>query len=349
VTIPPIHLQSGRSIGGNRVFIIAEVGSNHTRSLEVALAHIQAAAAAGADAVKFQSIDLHELYHQPSASTVALHERIDLPEEWHAPLKECCEKNGVVFLSTPTYLRAIDVLESVATEVYKLASAQVGVYPQLVQRVAELGKPVILSTGLVTEQELERVVTIFRNAGNDRFVVLHCNSVYPAPPGIVHMPRMSVYRERFGCLVGFSDHTETNVASVAAVALGASVIERHFTLSRKLDSPDAPLSLEPGEFASFVGSVREAEQICLPGARTSVEADEAAFCARIRHCLLSTRPISAGELLDAANTALKRGNGDVGIDAWTVFQQKGPLVAYRDLHGEGWLNADDFGSPVAGS
>jgi sialic acid synthase SpsE len=339
---PSIVLASGRRIGPGRTFVIAEVGSNHMRSLDTAREHIQAAAAAGADAVKFQSIDLKELYHQPSAASRALHDKIDLPEDWHAPLKQHCDQFGVAFLSSPTYLRAVDVLESVNTEIYKLASAQIGVFPQLVQRVAALGKPVVLSTGLVVEKDLERVVKIFRQAGNHQFIILHCNSVYPAPAHIVHLPRMLDFQRRFGCLVGFSDHTRTHTASIAAVAMGAALIERHFTLSRALDSPDAPLSLEPTEFAEFVNAVREAGAICQIEARTSLEPAEAGFKSAIRHTLVALQDIPAGVELTSSVVALKRGNPAPGIDAWTVFESPRPRHAARAIAAGSWLTLDDI-------
>lgn len=336
----PILLPSGQSIGAGRTFVIAEVGSNHATSLETALASIAAAAETGADAVKFQSIDLEELYHRPSDTTRALHSKIDMPEAWHEPLKNCCADHGLAFLSSPTYLRAIDVLESVDAALYKLASAQVAVFPQLVQRVASLGKPVILSTGLVTQDELDRVVKIFKDARNDKFIILHCNSVYPAGPEIVHLPRMGDHARRYDCLVGFSDHTTTNHAAVAAVAMGASVIERHFTLSRDLDSPDAPLSLEPGEFKAFVDAVREAEVLSRPSPRSVLEPDEAGFKGRIQHCLVATRPIASGEALDAGNTLLKRGNTGMGVDAWAVFDNA-RIKAVRAIETGAWVQPED--------
>lgn len=341
--LPSIDLPFDRSIGGGRVFVIAEVGSNHAARLETALASVEAAAAAGADAVKFQSINLDALYHQPTEATRSLHQRIDFPEAWHAPVKALCDRLGLVFFSSPTYPGAVDVLESVGVSLYKLASAQIGVFPQLVRRVAELGKPVILSTGLVTGDELARVVEIFRAAGNDRVVILHCNSVYPAPPEIVHLPRMLDYRERFGCHVGFSDHTVSHTAAVAAVALGAAVIERHFTLSRSLDSPDASLSLEPGEFRSLVESIREAEQVIRVSPRRGLEPDEQAFKQRIRHCLLATADIAAGGSLDDSNAVLKRGNPGEGIDAWAVLERAGqPAVAVRPIAAGNWITLADL-------
>lgn len=337
-----ISLSNGHKIGCGRTFVIAEVGSNHASSLDTALDSIRAAADAGADAVKFQSIDLASLYHQPSDSTRLLHQKIDLPEEWHAPLKQLCDELGLVFFSSPTYLGAIDVLEALNVGLYKLASAQIAVFPQLVQRVAELGKPVILSTGLVTETEIANVVNIFHAAGNTQFVILHCNSVYPAAPEIVYMPRMLDYQRRFGCHVGFSDHTQSNTASVAAVALGASVIERHFTLSRKLDSPDAPLSLEPAEFAQFVSAIREAEQICRPSMRDRLEPDEQSFKTRIRHCLLATRDIAAGEEISESNSSLMRGNLGAGVDAWFIFLRSERVKAARSISAGHWITTSDI-------
>lgn len=337
----PISLPGNAKIGGARTFVIAEIGSNHATSLQTAQESIDAVAETGADAVKFQSIDLDELYHQPSDATRALHEKIDLPEAWHEPLKQRCDERGLVFFSSPTYLRSIDVLESVGVSLYKLASAQIAVYPQLVRRVAKLQKPVILSTGLVTQDEIARVIGIFRESGNDKFVILHCNSVYPAAPEIVHLPRMLDYQRQFECHVGFSDHTVSNTASIAAVALGASVIERHFTLSRSLNSPDAPLSLEPREFSEFVRAVREAEQICQPAPRTDLEPDERAFKTRIRHCLLSSCEIAAGEALDESNTVLKRGNPGAGLDAWAMLDRCTPILARHSLAAGTWIKAED--------
>jgi sialic acid synthase SpsE len=191
------------------------------------------------------------------------------------------------------------------------------------------------------------VVQIFRAADNNQFVILHCNSVYPAGPDIVHLPRMLDYQRHFNCHVGFSDHTETNTASVAAVAMGACVVERHFTLSRELDSPDAPLSLEPSEFAEFVNAVREAEKICAPSSRISLELEEQAFKNRIRHCLLSTHEIKAGEPLTDANASLMRGNAVLGVDAWDIFKNITP-TAKTDIPALCWIQSDqvcNFSTP----
>jgi sialic acid synthase SpsE len=329
-----------RELGNGRIFLIAEIGSNHASSLDIAIESIDSAYRAGADAVKFQSINLNALYHNPDQDIRSLHRRIDLPENWYPELKLQCERLGLVFLSSPTYLSAVDLLESMGVSLYKLASAQVAVFPQLVERVALLGKPVLLSTGLATESELSRVVDIFRRVGNENFIILHCNSVYPAAPEIVHLPRMLNYQRRFSCSVGFSDHTASNVASIASVAMGAAVIERHFTISRKIDSPDAALSLEPDEFRDFAISIREAESICRDLPRDNLEHDELIFKKRIQHTLIATKEILSGQIIDSNNSELMRGNNAEGIDAWTVYERMKTFVAKKDIRLGSWITPE---------
>jgi len=324
------------------VFIIAEIGSNHAQSLSVATESIEAAARAGANAVKFQSIQLDELYHEPTEQTRELHRRIDLPEEWHQPLKDHCEQHNVTFVSSPTYLRAIDILEDVGVAAYKLASAQVAVFPQLVDRVARLGKPVYLSTGLVTFDELDETVKIFRAANNARFTILHCNSVYPAEPAIVHLRHMKTIADRYGSAVGFSDHTASSTAAIAAVALGATALEKHFTLSRSLDTPDAICSIEPGEFTAYVAAIRETEQILSPETDRMLEASEADFRARIQHGLLTTTAIRAGDRITAGvNVILKRCAPPESLTASEFWRLPTDLVATRAIPAGDWLRDSD--------
>lgn len=266
-----------KEIGKDHIFIIAEIGSNHCNDLDIAYRTIDAAVDAGADAVKFQSIKLSELYYDPSEATKELHKKIDLPEQWHALLKDYCDKKGIIFFSTPTYLRSVDILEELDIPLYKLASAQIGTFPQLVEKVANTGKPVILSTGLVSYSELESVMKIFNQAQNDKVIILHCNSIYPAPSARVHLNIMNTYKEMFRTVVGFSDHTVDETASIVAVTLGAKVIEKHFTLQKDFDSPDASLAMEPLEFKRMISAIRSTEEILIPGIRVNIEQEERGF------------------------------------------------------------------------
>lgn len=286
------------SIGSSHpTFIIAEIGSNHNQSLQLAYESIDAAKEAGADAVKFQSINVDKLYYNPSPEIIELHKKIDLPEDWHYKLKEYCDKKGIIFFSSPTYLGSIDILEEIDVPLYKLASAQIGTFPQLVEKVAQIGKPVILSTGIVSYSELETVAKIFRKANNNQFIILHCNSIYPTPFERVHLPIMNIYKQMFDCIVGFSDHTVDIFAPIAAVANGAKVIEKHFALSRNLPVPDAPFSLEPNELKQMVKGIRATEQMIQGDIRIELEVEEQAFKNAILYRAVLNKDKGKGELV----------------------------------------------------
>ena len=289
----------GCEVGGSSTYIIAEIGSNHNQNLDFAFESIDAAAECGANAVKFQSIDVNELYYQPSEQTKALHQKIDMEEEWHGLLSEHCAKKGVTFFSAPTYLRAVDILEEINVPLYKLASAQIGTFPQMVERVAATGKPVILSTGLVTMRELKSIVAIFRRNNNDNFIILHCNSIYPTPYNKVHLNIMNQYKNEFKCIVGFSDHTPGIYAPIAATALGAKVIEKHFALDRTLPVPDAPFSLEPHEFKMMVEGIRAAEQTLISDSREELQPEEKQFKESILYRLVANKQLMSGQKLKA--------------------------------------------------
>ena len=287
----------GHEIGGDRSYIIAEIGSNHNQSLELAFESIDAAIECGADAVKFQSIDVDELYYQPSEQTKALHQKIDMDEKWHGLLSEYCTKKGITFFSAPTYLKAIDILEDINVPLYKLASAQIGTFPQLVEKVAATGKPVILSTGIVTMKELTKVVEIFKRNDNDKFIILHCNSIYPTPYDKVHLNIMNRYRDEFDCIVGFSDHTPDIYVPIAAATIGAKVIEKHFALDRGLPVPDAQFSLEPNDFKRMVEGIRAAEQAIINGSREELQPEENQFKDSILYRLVANKKLVSGQCI----------------------------------------------------
>ena len=287
----------GFTIGGEQCYIIAEVGSNHMQDMQMAKDHIDAAVDCGANAVKFQSIQLDKLYFDPSPELAKLVNALRMDEAWHKPLNEYCKNKGVTFFSSPTYLEAVDIQEEVGVSLYKLASAQVGTFPQMVKRVAETGKPTIFSTGIVSFAELERTIKIFEDAGNQNYILLHCNSIYPTPFDRVNLGLMDTYKEMFDCVVGFSDHTEGIYVPVTAVARGAKVIEKHFSLSRELDSPDAPLSMEPAEFAEMVKGIRAAEASMGKGSRLDIQKEEKSFKESILSRLVLNKPVSAGTVL----------------------------------------------------
>jgi len=253
-------------------FVIAELSANHNHDLSRALASIDAAAEAGVDAVKFQTytadtitIDSDTEPFRVKGGTLwdgrtlhDLYSEAHTPWEWHDALFTRAREHGLVALSTPFDPTAVDLLESLEAPVYKVASMEIVDTP-LISLIASKGKPVIISTGIASEKEIEDAVEACRAVGNDQVILLHCTSGYPTPPDELNMRTLPDMRDRFGTCVGLSDHTMSNTAAIIGVSFGAAVIEKHFTLSRSAGGPDASFSLEPKELAELVQSIHETE------------------------------------------------------------------------------------------
>ncbi len=253
-----------RSIGRDHPpFLIAEMSGNHNQSLDRALAIVEAAAHAGAHALKLQTytadtmtlnLDTGEFHVEHplwgGQSLHALYQQAYTPWEWHAPIFERARELGMLAFSTPFDESAVDFLEELHVPAYKIASFENTDLP-LIRRVAATGKPMIISTGMATVAELDESVRAARAAGCRDLVLLKCTSTYPATPENTHLRTLPHLRELFGCEVGLSDHTMGLGAAVASVALGATVIEKHFTLDRAEGGVDSTFSLEPAEFAQL--------------------------------------------------------------------------------------------------
>lgn len=264
-----------REVGAaSEPFVIAEMSGNHNQSLERALAIVDAAADAGAHAIKLQTYtadtmtlnldgpgfridDPNSLWH--GEPLYQLYQKAHTPWEWHSPLFERARARGLVAFSTPFDETAVDFLESLNAPCYKIASFE-NTDHALIRRVAATGKPLIMSTGMATIAELDESVAVARAAGCRDLVLLKCTSAYPATAADANLATISHMRDRFGCEVGLSDHTMGVGVSVAAVALGATVIEKHFTLSREEGGVDSAFSLEPAELRSLVAETRAAWQ-----------------------------------------------------------------------------------------
>lgn len=308
---PEIEI-AGRRIGAaHEPFVICELSGNHNGSLERALVMLEAAAATGADAVKVQTytpdtltIDhdspdfrlegglwggrtLHDLYGEAHT-----------PFEWHGVLFERARALGVMLFSTPFDETAVDLLEALDCPAYKIASFEVTDLP-LIARVARTGKPMIVSTGLADLTEIGEAVETARAGGCPGIALLHCTSAYPAPIAEADVSTVADLAERFGCVGGLSDHTPGTAAAVAAVALGASVIEKHFTLARNDGGPDAAFSLEPAEFAALVRDCKDAWRAVgrVRHDRAASERGNLSF----RRSLYVVADVAAGEALTAAN------------------------------------------------
>lgn len=272
-----------RFIGtGEPCFIIAEAGSNHNRDLEMARKLIDVAAEAGCDAVKFQTYSADTLYSRRTPrfsylgkqDVYGLIKRCELPREWQRELFDYAQSRSILFLSSPFDFQAVDELDQIGVPAFKIASFEL-VDTALLQYAAAKGKPMILSTGMANLGEIEEAIRTVKATGNDRVILLHCNSLYPAPAEAVNLRAMITVKNAFYCPVGYSDHTVGTTISAAAVAMGANVIEKHFTLSRQLPGPDhGPFALEPEELKMLVRQIREVERALGDGIKQRSGAEE---------------------------------------------------------------------------
>jgi len=301
-----------RVIGQSRpVFIIAEVGANHNRSIALAKEHIDAAVEAGADAVKFQIYSAETLYSKntPKHSgydkdLFTLIKEIETPREWLPELASFCEKRGIVFFATPFDMRAVDELDEVSP-LFKIASFEIVDLP-LLRYVASKGKPMIISTGLANMEEIEDAFLVCREEGNEQIVFLQCASMYPSPPTIMNLRSMETIRRAFGVPTGLSDHTRGIHISVAAAAMGASVIEKHFTLDRTMEGPDHPFAIEPNELAELVRQVRDVESAMGDGRKLGPSPEEMEFYEKARRSIHAAVDIPEGTVITEEMLAVKR-------------------------------------------
>ena len=299
---------------------IAEVSANHLGSFDRAIQIIDAASSAGASAVKFQTytastmtLDLDEFSVSSGHSLWGgrklydLYEEAFTPWEWHKRLFDHARKLGLHPFSSPFDLSAVAFLESLDAPMYKIASLETGDH-QLIKAVAETGKPLIVSTGATKWDEIEELVQVVEKTGNKDLTLLLCTSSYPSQPVDAHLRRIETLRERFGVKVGLSDHTLGIGVSIAAIALGATAIEKHLTLKRSDGGADGAFSLEPDEFAMLVKEGRSAAQsLGLPEWKMQ---DSEMESRRLRRSLYIVEDVKAGEVVTLENTrAIRPGGG----------------------------------------
>lgn len=299
----------GRLIGpSSPPFVIAEMSGNHNHSLERALAIVDAAADAGAHAIKLQTYTADTLTLDVEGGEFAitdagslwagrslyeLYDEAHTPWEWHQAIFARANERGLIAFSTPFDETAVDFLEALDTPCYKIASFE-NTHLPLIRKVAATGKPIIMSTGMATEEELAEAVTTAREAGCENLVLLKCTSTYPSSPENSNLLTIPDMRERFGCQVGLSDHSMGLGVSVAAVALGATVIEKHFTLARVDGGVDSAFSMEPGELAELVIETERAWQAMGTVSYGPTEAETASV--QFRRSLYVAEDMCAGDV-----------------------------------------------------
>jgi N,N'-diacetyllegionaminate synthase len=300
-----------------QTFIIAEAGVNHNGSPAMAKRLVDAAAKAGTDAVKFQTFNARRLASAkaPKAqyqlrttdareSQMEMLARLELSCESHRELQEYCKRQDIVFLSSPFDEGSSDFLENLGVELFKIPSGEITNIPFL-SHIARKGLPIILSTGMATLSEVETAVRTLEKERNSNIVLLHCVSNYPAQPSDVNLRAMITMKETFQIPVGYSDHTEGIEVAIAAVALGARVIEKHFTLDRDLPGPDHRASLEPDELKTLVQSIRRVEASMGTG-RKEPAPSEAESARAARKSIVAARDIPAGTILTEDDVAVRR-------------------------------------------
>ncbi len=307
-----------RKVGvGESCFIIAEAGVNHNGSLKLARELVDLAVQAHTDAVKFQTFK-PERVCSPSApkatyqlqatateeSQLEMGKKLELPFEAFRELQSYCKSKGMLFLSTPFDYESADFLAELRMPAFKIPSGEITNLPFL-EHIARKGRPLILSTGMSTLDEVRKAVETIRAKGNQQLVLLQCVSNYPAQPSSANLRAMRTLVEAFGVPVGYSDHTRGIEVAIAAVALGACVVEKHFTISRDLPGPDHRASLEPDELASMVRSIRNVEAAFGDGNKQPA-LEEANTTAVARRSLVAARYIAAGTLLTEDLVAILR-------------------------------------------
>lgn len=333
-------------IGGNRVFVIAEVGNNHNGSYQRAIEMVDLAIEMGADCVKFQMRHLDHVYRKSSLEKsgddlgteylLDLLSRFELTLAEHRDLADYCRDKGILYLCTPWDEKSIEVLESFGVLAYKVASADLTNLP-LIDKLAQTNKPLILSTGMSTEEEVHTTVD-FINRRNANFVLLHCNSTYPAPLHDINLKWMNTL-VKLHPMVGYSGHERGINVSLAAVALGAKVIEKHFTLDRNMEGPDHAASLEFKEFKSMIEGIREIEQALGRGAQRRLSQGEMINRENLGKSLMSTQALSKGTVLKPEYIKVRSPGQGLSPQQYEALLGK---VLMREVEDEGFFFPSDL-------
>ena len=312
----------------NSVYIIAEAGVNHNGSPEVAEQMIYAAKKSGVDAIKFQTFntDLLVTHSAPKAeyqgrndsksreSQYTMLKKLELDKSEYITLKKICAENHIDFMSTPFDIDSIALLEEIGVDKYKAPSGEITNYPYLV-RLAETNKPIILSTGMSTLEEISDAISVLDLHGAGEITLLHCTTEYPAPIEDVNLRAMETMRQKFGLKVGYSDHTHGIEIPVAAVAMGACVIEKHFTLDRNMKGPDHKASLESDELAAMVQAIRNVEK-ALGDGRKIPSKSEIKNIPIARKSIVAKKKIIKGETFTEENITTKRPGYGISPMRW---------------------------------
>lgn len=329
----------------DKVLIIAEAGVNHNGSLEIAKRLVDEASSAGVDIIKFQTFKAEKLVSKSAKqadyqkknigkreeSQYAMLKKLELSNEQHEELIAYCNLKNIRFFSTAFDMDSIDYLHSLKLGLWKIPSGEITNYPYL-KKIASYKEPIILSTGMCELTDIENAINVLVTNGvsKDTITVLHCNTEYPTPMEDVNLKAMLEIKEKFGVKIGYSDHTEGIEVPIAAVALGATVIEKHFTLDKNMEGPDHKASLEPSELKAMVKSIRNIEQALGTGHKTISESERKNI-EIARKSIVAAKDIKEGEIFTEENLTIKRPGNGISPMEWENIIGK---VAKRDFQEE---------------
>lgn len=326
----------------SKVFIIAEAGVNHNGDINIAKKLVNEAVMAGADAVKFQTFKAENLvcknakkadYQMETTdgeeSQYDMLKKLELTDEMHRELIDYCKEKGIQFLSTPFDIDSLHYLVECGIEIIKIPSGEITNYPYL-REVGRTGRPVILSSGMSRLDEVEEAINVLREYGSDKITVLHCNTEYPTPYTDVNLKAMQTIKDKLGVDVGYSDHTPGIEVAVAATALGASVIEKHFTLDKNMEGPDHKASLEPQELCEIVRQIRNITASLGNGEKVP-SVSEQKNVDIVRKSIVAKTYIKQGDIFTEDNLTTKRPGNGISPMRWNeIIGQK----AVRDFEAD---------------
>ena len=314
----------------NKTFIIAEAGVNHNGSFELAKQLVDKAVWAGADCIKFQTFNSKNLVSKnaqkaeyqkkttdSSESQLDMLKKLELSKEEFIELRDYCNQKGIMFLSTPFDLESIDFLASIGVKTWKVPSGEITNYPFL-REIGKRKESVIMSTGMCTIDEVHDAVNVLKSFGTTDITLLHCTTEYPAPYDSVNLNAMLTLKNEFGFKVGYSDHTNGIEIPVAAVAMGASVIEKHFTLDKNMEGPDHKASLEPEELKQMVQSIRNVEVALGDGTKQPSDAEKKNISIA-RKSIVAACDIKKGEIFTDENLTAKRPGNGISPMVWDTI------------------------------
>lgn len=326
----------------DHTLIIAEAGVNHNGDFEIAKKLVDAAARAGADYIKFQTFKAEALvsknaqkaeYQQTNikekdSSQLNMLKKLELSERQHLDLIHYCQEKNIHFFSTAFDLESINFLKSCNLNLWKIPSGEITNYPYL-KKIASFGEPVIISTGMCTMEDIEQAITVLTSNGTKKedITVLHCNTEYPTPMQDVNLKAMQTISRKLGVKVGYSDHTLGIEVPIAAVALGATIIEKHFTLDRNMEGPDHKASLEPGELKAMVKAIRNIEN-ALGSQEKTVTDSERKNREVARKSIVASTSIKKGDLFSETNITVKRPGSGISPMRWEYVLGQ---IASRDF------------------